>query len=227
MPLVLPQPLQAGFEQAKVVGRLLPRFDANSPKNIDLLSRMKLGSAVQLSASNAKAAPSWDDSRLKAHAVAPLDLAQHQGIGMFVVGDGSGGTVVVRVICGTTARDYAVPLSFHGKRWVEIPSSEAGLRHRTWGAVGKGAALWAGINMSAVSAVAIGVGYLPANTSSSVTVSGLQALAEIEEPLVDPQITVGDQTVKAKATLQAYNMFTLSPDVSRTITAGIRLRFPN
>ena len=142
VPLVLPQPLQAGFEQAKVVGRLLPQFDANSPKNIDLLARMKLGSAVQLSASNAKAAPSWDDSRLKAHAVAPLDLAQHQGIGMFVVGDGSGGTVVVRVICGTTARDYAVPLSFHGKRWVEIPSSEAGLRHRAWGAVGKGAALW-------------------------------------------------------------------------------------
>ena len=41
-----------------------------------------------------------------------LDLTKHSGIGMFVDGDGSGGTLVVRLVCGNTARDYAVPLTF-------------------------------------------------------------------------------------------------------------------
>lgn len=141
-----------------------------------------------------------------------LDLTKHQGIGMFVEGDGSGGTLVVSVICGTTGRDYAVPLTFTGKQWVEIPSAEQGLRAKTWGPIGHGLGIWAGINYGHVIGVAIGVGYLPPHGRSNVTVSGLQALAEISEPLVDPKITVGDKTVQANGTLRTYDHFTLAPD---------------
>ena len=136
---------------------------------------------------------------------------------MFVVGDGSGGTLVVRVTCGNTARDYAVPLDFTGKQWVEVPSSEQGLRATNWGPIGKGGQIWAGINYAEANGVAIGVGYLPANGSSKVTISGLQALSEIEEPLVNPKITVGDKTVQTKATLQSYDHFTLDPDGTFTV----------
>lgn len=172
---------------------------------------------MQVTASNPTAKESWDESRLHEYAVAPLDLTQHQGIGMFVHGDGSGGTLVVRVVCGSTARDYAVPLDFKGKQWVEVPNSEQGLRVRNWGPVGKGAALWAGINYSQVIGVAVGVGYLPPHASSNVTVIGLRALSEIQESLVDPRITVGDQVVQAKGTLRAYDMFTLDPNGTFTV----------
>jgi len=217
--LVLPAELQLGFEQARVVGRLLPRFDATSPQNIDLFNKMQLGSSsVRLDATNPTAAESWDETRLKTYTVSPaLDLTKHQGIGMFVDGDGSGGTLVVRVVCGTTARDYAVPLTFLGKQWVEIPNAEQGLRARKWGPVGKGAALWAGIDYSQVVGVAIGVGYLPPKGHTNVTVSGLRALNEIAAPLIDPEITVGDKSVQAEGTLQPYDHFTLSPDGSFAI----------
>lgn len=122
VPLVLPPGLQSGFDRAAVIGRLLPQFDASSAQNVDLMAKMKVGPALQLSASNPTAAESWDDSRLKVHSVAradaPLDFSNHQGIGMFVDGDGSGGTLVFRVISGNVGRDYAVPLNFTGRQWV-------------------------------------------------------------------------------------------------------------
>ena len=217
--LVEPAALLSGFKQAKVIGRLLPRFDAASPENIDLFAMMKLeASSIQVAASNPTTAVSWAESRLKEYPVTPaLDVTKHQGIGMYVDGDGSGATLVVRLVCKTTARDYAVPLDFTGKQWVEIPSSEQGLRVANWGPVGKGGALWAGINMASCNGVAIGLGYLPANGVSNVTVSGLQALSEISQPLINPKITVGDVTVQAKGTLQAYDHFTLDPEGTFTI----------
>jgi hypothetical protein len=120
-------------------------------------------------------------------------------------------------VCGTAARDYAVPLDFTGKQWVEVPSSEQGLRVAHWGPIGKGAALWAGINMASCNGVAIGLGYLPANGLSNVTVSGLQALSEISQPLINPKLTVGDITVHAEGTLRAYDHFTLDPAGTFTI----------
>merc|ERR1712232_724699 len=62
-----------------------------------------------------------------------------------------------------------------------------------------------------------GVSYLPANTTSNVTVSGLQALSDVAEPLVNPQITIGYQMVQAKGTLSMYDMFTLDHDGTFTI----------
>ena len=100
---------------------------------------------------------------------------------------------------------------------VEIPSSEQGLRATKWGPVGKGGAIWAGIDYSHAIGVAVGVGYLPPHGHSNVTVSGLQALSEILEPLVDPTFTVGDKTVQARGTLQAYDHFMLAPDGAFTI----------
>ena len=50
-----------------------------------------------------------------------------------------------------------------------------------------------------------------------MTVSGLQALSEISQPLINPKITVGDVTVHTKGTLQAYDHFTLDPEGTFTI----------
>ena len=48
--LVPPAELQAGVEKAQVIGRVLPRFDASSPQNIDLFEKMKVaGESTALS----------------------------------------------------------------------------------------------------------------------------------------------------------------------------------
>ena len=82
--LLLSAALESGFEKAKVIGRVLPRFDAASPDNIDLFSKMKLKrSSLEVTASSDKPMESWDDGRLKDFTVTPaLNLTKHQGIGM-------------------------------------------------------------------------------------------------------------------------------------------------
>ena len=213
VPLVLPPELWGGFERVAVTGRLLPSFNASFEQNIDLLSLMQTGPTLRVSASNPDTRETWDEGRLHVFNVAntssPLDLKHHQGIGMMVEGDGSGGTLVVRVTSGTVARDYAVPLTFTGERWVEVPAGQQGWSVRNWGPVGKGAVVWVQMNYSEVTEVAVGVGYLPANTTSNVTISTLKALADVDTQLVDPWITVGDQTVQTNGTLPMYGMFAL------------------
>jgi hypothetical protein len=63
-----------------------------------------------------------------------------------------------------------------------------------------------------ITEVAVGIGYLPANTTSNVTVSGLQA-----NTTSNPEITVGDQTVQAKGTLSMYDQFALDSDGTFTV----------
>ena len=71
--------------------------------------------------------------------------------------------------------------------------------------------------MASCNGVAIGLGYLPANGRANVTISGLQALSEIAQPLINPRIIVGDQTVQAEGTLQPYDHFTLDHEGRFTI----------
>jgi len=219
--LVLPPGLWSGFDRAAVVGRLLPVFNATSAMNVDLLALMKLGPTLRLSASNPGGDDSWDEGRLTSYSVAPasapLNFTRHQGVGLFVDGDGSGATLVVRFSCGNVARDYAVPLTFTGKQWIEIPAGEQGWSARNWGPTGKGAVVWMAMNYERITDVAVGIGYLPAHTTSNVTISGLQALSEIVASVVDPKITVGDQMVQAKGTLTTYDQFTLDHDGTFTI----------
>ena len=217
VPLVLPQELWGGFERAAISGRLLPSFNGSHAQNIDLLGLMKTGPTLNVDASNPNTQENWDEKRLRVFKVAdassPLDLKHHQGIGMMVEGDGSGGTLVVRLISGNVARDYAVPLDFKGERWVVVPAGQQGWSARNWGPVGKGAIVWVKMNYSMVTEVAVGVGYLPANTTSNVTISMLKALADIDTPLIDPWVTVGDQTMQTKGIkVPMYGMFTLDPN---------------
>jgi len=215
--LVLPPELASGFERAAVVGRLLPTFKASSPDNIDLLAKMGAPASISVSASNPASSESWDESRLSPYSVEPLDLTRHQGVGMYVDGDGSGGTLVVRVSTGSVARDYAVPLSFTGRQWVEIPAGEAGWSMRNWGPTGKGAIVWVEMDYAKIDEVAVGIGYLPPNTTAKASVSGLQALSQVETPLVDPRITVGGQTVAAKGRMGTYDQFTLDAEGTFTV----------
>ena len=69
------------------------------------------------------ALPSWNSR---------LDLTGRRGVGLEIDGDGSGATLLIQ-IGGNGMRDYAVPIDFTGRRWVEIPSGEVAWYQACWG----------------------------------------------------------------------------------------------
>lgn len=122
--LVPEEVLEHGFQHCKVTGRVLPRYDPTSPDNINLFEAMHVTSAhLSVTASNpSTTADLIDEKNLQEYVLQnPLNLTENQGLGLYVTGDGSNGTLVIRVKAGA-ARDFAVPLNFIGRQWIEIPT---------------------------------------------------------------------------------------------------------
>ena len=206
--LDVPSELNSGADRVRIVGRVLPRYDAASAGNIDLMTYLG-GSPLTVSGINSTGSAVWTDTGFTSYAVSPsLDLAANRGIGLWVTGDGSGANLVIRLTEGES-RDYVVPINFTGRRWIEIPFGEAAWRVRDWG--------WAKatrkfMDYSNVKYIKIGIGHIPANTSCSVLVEDLTALSETHEALVNPAITLGGQTVNVNGSIDCENHFILDED---------------
>lgn len=131
--------------------------------------------------------PSWNSA---------LDMSGRRGVGLEIDGDGSGATLLVQ-IRGQGTRDYAVPIDFTGRRWIEIPNGEVAWAQGCWG--------WRmetkTCNYAKVGAVQIGFGSIPPRTKPSVTVGRLQALAEIPVTLTNPVLTLGTRRVTLTGTV--------------------------
>lgn len=131
--------------------------------------------------------PSWGGSR---------DMGGRRGVGLEIEGDGSGATLLVQ-ISGHGMRDYAVPIDFTGRRWVEIPHGEVAWSQACWG--------WRmetkHCNYAKIGEVKLGFGFVPPRTRATVTVGRLQALAEIPVTLTDPVLTIGGQRLAMQGTV--------------------------
>jgi hypothetical protein len=113
-------------------------------------------------------------------------------MGLWIEGDQSGAVLVVQ-LAGDMGRDYAIPIDFTGRRWIEIPHGQASYALGKWGwrfAASKYA------HYDRVTAVRLGYGYLPPERSASVTIGGLQALREIPVELRDPVIDTQTGTLR-------------------------------
>ena len=133
--------------------------------------------------------PSWNSA---------LDMSDRRGVGLEIDGDGSGATLLIQ-IRGHGVRDYAVPIDFTGRRWIEIPNGEVAWAQDCWG--------WRmetkHCNYAKVGVVQLGFGYIPPGTKPSVTVGRLQALAEIPVTLTNPVLTLGTWRVTMKGTVSS------------------------
>lgn len=58
-----------------------------------------------------------------------LNMTKQRGIGMWVTGDGSGAILTFQIPGG----DYVVPLTFTGRRYIEIPNAQAAWANGHWG----------------------------------------------------------------------------------------------
>ena len=206
----------APVHRTRIVGRVLPGFDAKSPSNINLMAHLGSDSIV-VSGRNDQEHPVLSDSRFTRYPIRPtLDLSTSRGIGCWVTGDGSGATLVIRLARGGTGRDYVVPIDFTGERWIEIPTGEQGWRVRDWGWT-KGTRK--SFDYSRVTELAIGLGHLPAGTSPRVQIRGLTALKEKRSPLLGPSLELGEQSVSLppNLTIACEHHFILDPDGTFTV----------
>jgi hypothetical protein len=203
--LEVPTELASGADRVRIVGRVLPRYDAGSGGNIDLMGYLG-GSPLAVARSNSTASDVWNDTGLAPYAISPvLDLSSNRGLGLWVTGDGSGATLIIRLHRGGQARDHAVPINFSGRQWIEIPTGEQAWRVKDWGWT---IATRQTLDYRYVDSISIGIGHVPANTSCSVLLEGLTALAETGEALVSPTITLGDQSIHVSGTISTGNHFT-------------------
>lgn len=158
-------------------------------KNQGASSVTKEGELLRVTAAPAGDKPMWETRDFPSWGTA-LDMTDRRGVGLEINGDGSGATLLVQ-IRGQGIRDYAVPIDFTGRRWIEIPNGEVAWAQGCWG--------WRmdtkHCNYAKVGALNLGFGYIPPGCKPSVTVARLQALAEIPVTLTNPVLTLGSRRV--------------------------------
>ena len=169
-------------DQARVAVVLQPK--AAEVQNQRYATFSQDGNAVIVSAENPRPEDFWqgeDLPRWGRSAAMP-----GRGISLDVTGDGSGAVLVVQLFSGGP-RDYVVKVDFTGKRTIVIPTGEVSWADGRWGR--RAGTEW--FQYDRISAVAMGFGYIPAQTSPRVRVENLQLLADSPSKLVNPTIATG------------------------------------
>ena len=209
--LIVPAALSSGAQQTRIIGRVLPRFDSTNSGNINLMTYLGTTN-LTVTRANATGAAIWDETTLTKYVVGTpnwINLTTNRGLGLWVTGDNSGATLVIRLSRGGGGRDYVVPINFTGRRWIVIPSCEAGWRVSNWGWTWMAGQT---IDYQYIDNIKIGIGHIPASTTCSVKVDGLVAMKETAEGLVNPTITLGGQSVNVTGTIASGNNFILEPN---------------
>ena len=145
---------------------------------------------LRVRAENVETNAAWADVETLPAWGARMDLTGRRGIGMRVVGDGSGALLLF----GISGRDYVVPVDFTGPRDIEIPNGEAAWASGRWG--------WRMATKHADYArqgtCRLGFVHVPPRTKVSVRVDRIAALAERPAALEDPVIRIGTGAVRFK-----------------------------
>merc|ERR1712157_513107 len=181
---------------------------------INLMEKIGVGTFLEISENNLSLEDSFSETRLQPYSIDQIDLSSHGGIGLYVEGDNSGATLVIRLSTIQHARDYAIPINFSGRKWIEVPNCEQGWRLRNWSWSAKTKKF---CDFRKISEISIGLGYIPANTKANVSIEHLQALEEILEPIENATITVGDHSVALDSVINPYNHFTVHSEGNFTV----------
>jgi hypothetical protein len=176
--------------------RMMPN-DKQNVRNQGSSTVTREGDLLRVVAAPAGEKAVWENSELPSWG-SELDMSGRRGVGLEVNGDGSGATLLIQVR-GHGMRDYAVPIDFTGRRWIEIPNGEVAWAQGCWG--------WRmetkSCNYEKIGAVHLGFGFVPPRSKPSVTVARLQALAEIPVTLTNPVLTLGTRRVTMMGTVSS------------------------
>jgi len=208
--------------------RALGSFDYAHAANIDLTTRApadfrpvphKVADAPPLAIADAKVAghkgyrlrASYEGKRKKSlptRVVAtlpkPLDLRKHRGLGLWVRGDGNGELLVVELTARSSVRQFYVPITFTGERYVEFPLAEAccGRYYAyKWDSFTPWHRTLKGFDYGHVDRIALGFNAVAAGQQVACSVAGIQALKELGGGLHNPTLELGGKRMTFACTL--------------------------
>jgi hypothetical protein len=129
-----------------------------------------------------------------------LDMTSRRGVGMWVTGDGSGALLTFQIPGG----DYVVPVTFSGRRYIEIPNAQVAWSTGYWGwRMGNKRTYYDQVNW-----LKLGFGVLPAHRSARVGVEGLIALREFAAEMRNPVLYAGAQRLELKGAIASGQYLT-------------------
>jgi len=199
--------------------QVLPSFDYSSVSNIGLLPLSVNGMNIASGLDVSKVDDEWtfsmtnsgdldSDAKMADTLHSEIDMSCKRGVGLYFTGDGNGGYFVVECK-GGKYRQYIVPNDSSIRKYVEIPSTEVSdylyiddlyyLYRDPWASTRMSPDLTNVINLG------FGLMGVPANTSVSVTVEGIKALAETETTLSDLTMTVDGTTLTVDGSVASGN----------------------
>ena len=132
----------------------------------------------------------------------PLNIAQKQGLGVWVFGDGQGEllNLQLRSPLHTTSLGYGdhyVKVDFAGWRYFEMVEPEGGhIEDFAWPYRGQGYAIYReNVDYAQVETVSFWYNLLPQNKKAACFLSPVKALPLSKAKLINPKITVGGKTI--------------------------------
>lgn len=129
-----------------------------------------------------------------------VNLTHHRGMGLWVTGDESGAVLVLQIPGG----DYAIPITFSGRRYVEIPNAQVAWATGSWGwRMGSKRTEYDRVNW-----LKLGFGVLPPKSRAKVQVEGLMALREHPAAVRNPVFHVGGTKLLVQGEIPSGQYFT-------------------
>ena len=138
-----------------------------------------------------------------------LKMTQRRGIGMWVIGDGRGAILTFQI----PGCDYVVPLTFTGRRYIEIPNAQVAWSNGHWGwRMGSKRCYYEQVNWCK-----LGFGIIPPRTNPRASVEGLTALGEIATELRNPVLHAGGTKLEINGTVTSGQYLTWGGGATATI----------
>ena len=166
------------------------------------------GAALVLEAANPLNSPVVNEDQLPEWS-RKLNLTHHRGMGLWVTGDGSGAVMVLQIPGG----DYVVPITFTGRRYIEIPNAQVAWATGCWGwRMGSKRCYYDQVNW-----LKLGFGVLPAHSRVKVQVESLMALRETGTELRDPVFYAGDTKLVVRGVIASGQYLTWEGGSTATV----------
>ncbi len=126
----------------------------------------------------------------------PVDLSKHQGIGMWMRGDGQGGKFKLQFHDGKSALDFYIDNDYTGWRYQQLPWPES----RT-------------MDLTQVRSLSIYYNGLPANKTIACGIDGIKAIPAIDQPsIVNPYVQIGLKRMEWKGKLKQGEYLVIWPE---------------
>ena len=167
---------QSGSTSSKGVSQSLQLLTDKAPDG---------GSYALYKASNSTTNPNgW--SVMHKNFARPMDFSQHEGIGMWMRGDGKGGKFKLQLNDGKTALDFYINNEYVGWRYQQLP----------WPTARE-------IDLTQVRSMSIYYNGLPANTTIACGIDGIKVIPAIDQlTITDPYVQIGSKRLEWKGELK-------------------------